>query len=58
MKLSQIHSPKELKQCTEAELLEITQEIRKVIIYRTSIQGGHIALIGYGTLSGGEAFEA
>ena len=37
MKLSQIHSPKVLKQCTEAELLEITQEIRKAIIYRTSI---------------------
>lgn len=37
MKLSQIHSPKELKQSTEAELLEITQEIRKAIIYRTSI---------------------
>ena len=58
MKLSQIHSPKELKQCTEAELLEITQEIRKAIIYRASSQGSHIALIGYGTLSGGEAFKA
>lgn len=37
MKLSQIHLPKELKQCTEAELLEITQEIGKAIIYKTSI---------------------
>ena len=42
MKLSQIHSPKELKQYTEAELLEIAQEIREVIIHRTSIKGGHV----------------
>lgn len=42
MKLSQIHSADDLKQCTEAELVEIAREIRDVIIHRTSIQGGHV----------------
>ena len=42
MKLSQIHSAGDLKQCTEAELVEIAREIREVIIHRTSIQGGHV----------------
>ena len=42
MKLSQIHSAGDLKQCTEAELLEIAREIREAIIHRTSIRGGHV----------------
>lgn len=42
MKLSQIHSAGDLKQCTETELLEIAREIREAIIHRTSIRGGHV----------------
>ena len=42
MKLSQIHSADDLKQCTEEDLLEIAREIRETIIHRTSIRGGHV----------------
>src|SRR5690242_8518707 len=43
MLLNQIHSPKDLKKCSAAELQLLSQDIRQKIIDVLSINGGHLA---------------
>lgn len=43
MLLNQIHSPKDLKRCSTAELQQLSQDIRQKIIDVLSINGGHLA---------------
>ena len=43
MLLDSIHGPEDLKKLSEAQLKELAREIRKFIIEKTSVYGGHLA---------------